>query len=74
MIVKAECLVHNCQAVMLESSFTFWTGSATTKDIDNQMVTEFKVDEANMYCTGGEGEHEFKFVLRLDNGAVYDVW
>jgi hypothetical protein len=59
--IAIECTVHKATVVPADPDMNLifrWDGT-TADDPEGAFV----IDESNLYCTGGDGEHEFRIVM-----------
>lgn len=74
MIVKAICMVHPADDVLLlEGTTSLMNGTGETVEIDER-ATMVRLDEANLYCTGDAKDvHDVRFKVIVAYDYADDV-
>jgi hypothetical protein len=62
MKIRIECWAHDVKPVISAEQDLHW--------FYDDVHHEYQLDEGNLYCTGGEGEHEFVVQLDLESGQT----
>jgi hypothetical protein len=65
MRIMMSCKTHKAVVVSAEARNLHFIPTGPDILVDGMKhYTEFELDEGNLYCTGGTGEHEFEYTIQ----------
>lgn len=68
MRIKMWCETHHSPVVSAEGANLHWIPlekSEIKSPAGIGHYSHWELDEANLYCTGGEGDHEFRYSIEV---------
>jgi len=66
MRIRIVCWAHDVEPVIS-------AGDPILNFVKDGKKPEYELDEANLYCTGGEGDHDFHVEIDMEDGHLYSA-